>query len=150
MSIVFNLAYNKNKLYKILDYWSRDMLNSNFLEKGQGQFLHHILYMIFLRKCFSCYILLTDQILLSNCFYFSRYWAICVLQLLVNQALTSQNLKLTLSFWSNRFATWPKSQDKNLNILRMKRTLRWNKKHFSWFLKGFQLPKIVPDLRVHL
>ena len=28
--------------------------------------------------------------------------------------------------------------------------LRWNKKHFSSLLKGFQLSKIVSDLRVHL
>ena len=28
--------------------------------------------------------------------------------------------------------------------------LRWNKKHFSWFFKGFQLPEIVSDLRLHL
>ena len=32
---------------------------------------------------------------------------------------------------------WPKSQDKNLNILRTKKLLRWNKKHFSSFLKAF-------------
>ena len=32
--MAFNLAYNKNKLYKNLDYWSRDMLNFNFSEKG--------------------------------------------------------------------------------------------------------------------
>ena len=30
------LAYNKNKLYKTLNYWSRDMLNLNFSEKGLG------------------------------------------------------------------------------------------------------------------
>ena len=30
------LAYNKNKLYKTLKYWSRDMLNLNFSEKGLG------------------------------------------------------------------------------------------------------------------
>ena len=29
-----NLEYNKNKLYKTLDYWSRDILNFNFAEKG--------------------------------------------------------------------------------------------------------------------
>ena len=29
-----------------------------------------------------------------------------------------------------------------------KELLRWNKKHFSSFLKGFQLSKIVSDLRV--
>ena len=30
------LAYNKSELYKILDYWSRDTLNFDFSEKGQG------------------------------------------------------------------------------------------------------------------
>ena len=31
-----------------------------------------------------------------------------------------------------------------------KELLRWIKKHFSLIFKGFQLSKIVPDLRVHL
>ena len=31
-----NQAYNKSKLYNILDYWSRDMLNFDFLEKWLG------------------------------------------------------------------------------------------------------------------
>ena len=44
---------------------------------------------------------------------------------------------LTLFFWSNCFCTWPKSQDKNLNILRIKELISWNKKHFSSFLKDF-------------
>ena len=35
----------------------------------------------------------------------SRDIGICVLQLLVNQAVTSQNLKLTLSFELSRFDT---------------------------------------------
>ena len=34
--IALNLAYNRNKLYKILDYWPRDKLNFSFLEKGLG------------------------------------------------------------------------------------------------------------------
>ena len=34
-------------------------------------------------------------------------------------------------------ATWPKSQDKNLNILRMKQAFKMKKRHFSSFLKGF-------------
>ena len=38
-----------------------------------------ILCKIFSEKYFSCYILLTDQISLSFCIYFLRYWAICVL-----------------------------------------------------------------------
>ena len=33
---------------------------------------------------------------------------------------------------------------------RQKELFRWNKKYFSSFVKGFQLPKIVPDLRVCL
>ena len=30
------MTYNKNKLYKTLDYRSKDMLNFNFSEKGLG------------------------------------------------------------------------------------------------------------------
>ena len=49
------------------------------------------------------------------------------------------------------FSTWPKSHDKNLNILRTKRAfLTWNKKLFSSFLKGFYISRIVSDLRVRL
>ena len=33
-ALALNFPYNKNKLYKTLDYWSRDMLNFNFPEKG--------------------------------------------------------------------------------------------------------------------
>ena len=33
---VLNLAYDKNKLYKTLDSWSRNMLNFSLLEKGLG------------------------------------------------------------------------------------------------------------------
>ena len=36
VSLAINLGYNKNKLHKTLDYWSRDMLNFNFPEKGLG------------------------------------------------------------------------------------------------------------------
>ena len=52
-------------------------------------------------------------------------------------------MKLTLSFWSSRFDTWPKSQDKNLKSWERKELLRWNKKQFSSILKGFHLPKTV-------
>ena len=52
------------------------MLNFNFSEKGLGlvsppNFVNDF------EKCFSCYILLTDQISLSDCLYFLRYWVIC-------------------------------------------------------------------------
>ena len=52
-------------------------------------FLAHILCMIFHQKYFSYCILLTDQISLSDCLHVWRYWEICVLQLFVNQAVTS-------------------------------------------------------------
>ena len=47
-----NLAYNRNKLYKTLDYWSRDVFIFDFLEKGLGMvFPPHPVY-DFLRKIF--------------------------------------------------------------------------------------------------
>ena len=68
------------------------MLNFNFLEKGlELVSLPHFLY-DFSRKMFPMLhsiILLTDQISLSDCLYFSRYWTLCVLQLFVNQTVTS-------------------------------------------------------------
>ena len=65
------------------------MLNFTFPEKDLGLVSpQHFVY-VFQKKCFSCYILLTDQISVSDCLYFSRYWAVCVLQLIVNQAVTS-------------------------------------------------------------
>ena len=43
----------------------------------------------FHKKYFSCYILLTDHLSFSGCLQFVRYWAICALQLLFNQVMTS-------------------------------------------------------------
>ena len=56
-----------------------------FQKRVWEQFLHHILRMIFKEKWFSCY----NQILLSDSLYFLRYWPRCVLQLFVNQIVTS-------------------------------------------------------------
>ena len=56
------------------------MFNFNFSEKGLG--LVSSLY-------FVHYILLTEKIPLSDCLYCSKYWAICVLRLFANQAMTS-------------------------------------------------------------
>ena len=63
-----NFAYNKNKLHETLDYWSRDMLSFDFLEKDLG---------IVSVPHFASHVLLTDQISLSDCRYFLRYFAIC-------------------------------------------------------------------------
>ena len=57
-SIILILAYNKNKLYKTLGYWSKDMLNFDFLEKGLGIWL----WIYDMSMIFQEYTLLTDQI----------------------------------------------------------------------------------------
>ena len=65
------------------------MFNFDFLEKGLRMVSpSHFVY-DFSKKCFSCYALLTDQISLPDCLYFLKYWSICVLQLFVNQVVTS-------------------------------------------------------------
>ena len=71
VSIALSLPYHKSKLYKTLDYWSRDMLNCKCLRLV----LHYILCMIFQEKCFSCCILLTDQISLSDLIFLIKpFW----------------------------------------------------------------------------
>ena len=63
------------------------MLNFYFLEKGPEIVSPpHFVY-DFSRKCFSSYILLSDQVSLSDCLYSLRYWAKCVLQLFVCQVV---------------------------------------------------------------
>ena len=47
---------------------------------------------IFEEKYFSSYILLLVRISLSGCLYFVRYWAICVLQLYINQVASIKNI----------------------------------------------------------
>ena len=65
------------------------MLNFDFLEKGLGIVSPpHFMY-DFLRKCFSCYILLTDQMSSSDYLYFLRYWGIRVLQVFVSHVVTA-------------------------------------------------------------
>ena len=79
------------------------MLNYDFPGRDLGLVSPpHFVYDIS-KKCFACYIILTDQISLSNCLYFSRYWAICVLQLFVTDCdviETEMNfIFLIKSFW---------------------------------------------------
>ena len=77
--MTLNFAYDKSKQYETLNYWSRDILNFVFLEKGLGIVFRLYFEYNFSRKILSCYVLLTDQISLSDSFYLLRYWAICVL-----------------------------------------------------------------------
>ena len=57
------------------------MLNFDFVEKGLGIVsLQHFVYDFSRKMFFILYILLTDQISLSDRLCFLRYWAVCVLQ----------------------------------------------------------------------
>ena len=58
------------------------MLKFNFSGKDLGLVSQPHSLLIFQENCFTCYVLLTDQISLSESLYFSRYWG--VLQLFVN------------------------------------------------------------------
>ena len=63
--------------------------NDNVLHPYKRFSSYLIFCIIFEERYFSCYILLIDHISLIGYLYFVRYWAICVLQLLVNQVVTS-------------------------------------------------------------
>ena len=132
---VFVLTFwscRKNHLIKTLHYWSRNMLNFDILDKGQGIVsTTHFVY------DFSSYILLTNQMSFSGCLcYFLRYYSICALQLSVNQIVISSISKLIWSFYSSSFYTWPKKSRKKLKYLENEKLLMWNKKHFSSFFSS--------------
>ena len=64
------------------------MLNLDFLEKDLGIVSPpHFVYDFSRKKCLMLY--LTDPISLPNCLCFLRYQVKCVLQLFVNQVVTS-------------------------------------------------------------
>ena len=65
------------------------MLNFAFLEKSLGIVSPPHLVYDFSREIFLIFILLADQISLSDCLYLLRYWATCALQLCASQAVTS-------------------------------------------------------------
>ena len=53
------------------------------------------------------------------------------------------NFEINLIFLINRFSTWAKSQDRNLNILRTKRALKMTLKTFIIIIEGLSLKKII-------
>ena len=53
ISLAHNLAYNRNKLFKTLHYWIRDIFNFDFLDEGPGIVSLAHLCMIFQQKCSS-------------------------------------------------------------------------------------------------
>ena len=121
-------------------------------EKGLEQVSQtHFLHILGRKKFILFYcILLIDQVSLSECLYFVRCWAISVLQLFVNQAVTSWILKFTLLSNQVLFSTWPKSLDKNLNISRTKRAFKIKWKAFIIIFKGLSMKQITILLKVRV
>ena len=121
-----------------LDSWSRDMLNFYLLEKGLRLFSPpHFVYgfsrNFFLMLCSINWpnLIVWLPLLLE---IFGKY----VLPLFVSQVVTSTTLKLTLSFKSSCFSNWPKSQDKNLDVLKIKRAYKVKQKRlFFNFQRAF-------------
>ena len=125
ISIAFKLPYNRNKLFKTLHYWCRDMLNLDFSDKGLWIVSPAYFLYDFSTKMLLMLYSINWPISLPGCLYFLRYWAICVLRYFVNQVVRSWILKKRAIF-----STWPKSHDKNFNILRTKRAFKVKKKAF--------------------
>ena len=81
VSIVLNLAKNKNKIYKTLEYWFRDILNFDVLEKGLGIVSpRHFLY-DFSRKMFLMLFSINWPILIA--------WLPLLLEILVNMCIAN-------------------------------------------------------------
>ena len=59
-----------------------------FFRKGSGKSFSTTFCVWLFKKSVSQFILLTDQILLSGCLYFLKYWT-CVLRLFVSNVVTS-------------------------------------------------------------
>ena len=84
-----NLPYNNSKLYKNFDYWSRDMPNFNFSEKGLGLVSPPHFVNDFPRKMFLMLQSINRPKFIA---YIWRYWAICVLHMCITSFLKGSQL----------------------------------------------------------
>ena len=80
--------------------------------------------MIFHAKDFLCCSLLTDQIQLSYCHYFWRYWAIHELLLFVSQFVTLLGLEIIAAFSSCHFPTLPKKSEQKFKSFNNEKSLQ--------------------------
>ena len=94
-SIALKLAYNRNKLCKILQYWSRDMLKFDYLDKGLGivspahfvyDFLTKMFFMLYSTNWpnFIAYLLLLFEILGNICIAIVYYPSCDVMNFEIN------------------------------------------------------------------
>ena len=149
ISRALNLQYSENKLHKTSNYWSRDMFNFNFPGKGLGLvFSPHFAYDI-LRKMF----------LMLYSFNWPNFiaWFPLLLNILGNICITIvylpscdvKKFEINLIFLINPFCYMNKKSRQKYKYLKHKKSFRGEiKSIFHQFLKDFQLPKFVSDLRV--
>ena len=120
--IALKLAYNRNKLLKTLQYWSRDMLKFEFLEKSLGivspaHFVHNFSTKMFLISYsinwpnFIAWLPLLLEILGNMCIGIVCYPGCDVMDFEINLILIMEPFFLQ----------------------EQKELLRWNKKPFSLF-----------------
>ena len=92
--------------------------------------------MISEEKYFS-YVQLTDQISLSGCIYFMRFWTLCTFQFFASK-LWRHKFETHLIFLIKPLFLHEQIVKAKILISWERRGLwRWNKRHFSSFLKGF-------------
>ena len=107
--ILVDLALDIQKYQTVQNFFSI----LTFSKKVWDWFLRHILCTIFQVKYFSCYILLTDQISLSDCLYFFIFSVSLDICFQVDDLIAFQN-NLRITF-SSCFPTWATNSD-HLNI----------------------------------
>ena len=117
-----------------------------FRKESENSFSNTYCVLDFSRKMFSCYILLIDQTSLSGYLYLLRYGQYVYCNGLFPRLWRHKFWHFTLSFQPNHFFTWPKSQDKNLNILRTKRDFKVKQKAFFITFKTLSVAKNCPRL----
>ena len=144
-NIFRNFPYNKNKLHKVLDYLSKDMLNFDFWKK--------VLWIDspphFINKFSQRVIIKLYSINLTNMIA----WLTLLLEILINMFITIFTQVLMSKPWIfliKPFSALPKSECKSLNILRKARAFNRKWKAFSIIFKGLSFAKNCLDLRVRL
>ena len=118
------------------------MLNFDFLEKGMGivsspHFVHHFSKKMFLILYFINWTNFIVWLLLL----FEVFGNMCI-AIVCSPDCDTINFQINLCFKSSRFSTWPKIQDKNLNIFRRKRYSKMKSKAFFIIFKGLSVAKI--------
>ena len=118
ISIALKLAYNRKNLFKTLPYWSRDMLNFDFLDKGLGiVFLPHFVYDFSTKMFLMLYSINWPNFIA---------WLPLLLKMLCNMctAIVCQpgcgvmDFEINLIFWSSRFFYMTKMSWQNLKYLK--------------------------------